>query len=131
MKRFYLHLTLAAVAVLGLASTTPAQAPLQLPVPVEEVPVAPVPLVMPAPVLPTVKAMTLRDFANTDFQRGTYSVYLVHPCTNCPVKVCFSLPVCPRKVRSSSTTLELRWGALCCKRVIVRFLPDGTVSVRG
>ena len=129
MKRFCLHLTLAVFIALGLAATTPAQAPIQLPVPVEAVPVAQVPLVMPA--LPIVKAQTLRDFACTDFRAGTYSVYLIHPCTNCPVKVCFSLPVCPRKVRSNSTTLELRWGALCCKRVIVRFLSDGTVSVRG
>jgi hypothetical protein len=127
MNPFRLHLTLAAVAVLGLAATTPAQT--QLPVPLEAAPVAPIPLVVPAP--PTVKALTLREFADTDFRAGTYSVYLIHPCTNCPVKVCFSLPRCPRTVRTCSNLLELRWGVLPCKRVVVRFLPDGTVSVRG
>ena len=127
MKRFGLLTTLAALA---LAATASAQNP-QLPVPLDTT-MRPVPsVVLAAPVLPVVRAQTLRDFACSDFRAGTYSVYVIHPCTNCPVKVCFSLPVCPRKVRSNSTTLELRWGALCCKRVIVRFLPDGTVSVRG
>ena len=32
------------------------------------------------------------------FRPGTYEVMLIHPCTKCPVKVCFSLPVCPKKV---------------------------------
>ena len=125
MNAFRLHLVL--VAVLGLAATTPAQT--QLPVPIDVPSVAPVPPVVPAP--QAVRALTLREFADTDFRAGTYSVYLIHPCTNSPVKVCFSLPRCPRAVRTCSNVVELRWGVLPCKRVVVRFLPDGTVSVRG
>jgi hypothetical protein len=127
MNPLGLRLTLVAVVVLGLAATTPAQT--QLPVPLEATQVAPVPAVVPAP--QTVKALALCDFAKTDFRAGTYSVYLIHPCTNCPVKVCFSLPRCPCAVRTSSNVLVLRWGVLPSKRVVVRFLPDGTVSVRG
>lgn len=117
MNRFVL---LAIAAVLGFAATTPAQP--QLPVPAEAVPVAPVPVV---------RAMTLREFADADFRAGRYSLVVIHPCTNCPVKVCFDLPACPRAVRVNSNVVVLRWGVLPCKRVAVRFLPDGTVSVVG
>ena len=117
MNRFLL---LSAVALLGLAATTPAQT--QLPVPGEVASVAPPPVV---------RVLTLREFADTDFRAGRYSVVVMHPCTNCPVKVCFNLPACPRSVRTSSNVLVLRWGVLPCKRVAVRFLPDGTVSVVG
>ena len=115
MCRFML---LAAAAVLGFAATTPAQT--QLPVPDEVASVAPPPVV---------RALTVRQFAESDFRAGRYSLYVVHPCTNCPVKVCFNLPACPRAVRSASNVVVLRWGVLPGRRVAVRFLPDGTVSV--
>lgn len=109
---------LLAAAVLGFAATAPAQT--QLPVPGEEASVAPA---------PAVRALTVREFADAGFRAGRYSLYVVHPCTNCPVKVCFNLPACPRAVRCSSNVVVLRWGVLPCRRVAVRFLPDGTVSV--
>ena len=114
MNRFMLP---AVAAVLGFAAMSPAQP--QLPVP-EEVAVAPAPVV---------RALTVRQFAESDFRAGRYSLYVVHPCTNCPVKVCFCLPACPRAVRSNSNTVVIRWGVLPCRRVAVRFLADGTVSV--
>ena len=117
MNRFIL---ITALALLVLAATAPAQT--QLPVPGEVLSVAPPPVV---------RALTLREFADTDFRAGRYSVVVIHPCTNCPVKVCFNLPACPRTVRTNSNVLVLRWGVLPCKRVAIRFLPDGTVSVVG
>ncbi len=84
------------------------------------------------PPVPAAKAPTLGDFA-AGFRPaptgGRYEVVVQHPCTCCPVKVCFCLPPgCPRRIRVSKTSLEVRYGL--CKAVVVRFLPDGTVRVR-
>jgi hypothetical protein len=97
------------------------------PVPLETVPVRPVP-----PVVSATRAPSLADFAATFRPAptgGRYEVVVQHPCTCCPVKVSFCLPRgCPRKVRACSNSLEIRYGL--CKAVVVRFLPDGSVRVR-
>ncbi|MBI1913184.1 MAG: hypothetical protein HYS12_00240, partial [Planctomycetes bacterium] len=62
-------------------------------VPLEIAPPAqPVPLPGSVPVLPT-RPLTVREFV-CSFQPtcGTHSVVLLHPFTNCPVNVCFTLP---------------------------------------
>jgi hypothetical protein len=74
---------------------------------------------------------TLGEFTQGRFGPGQYEVMLIHPCTCQPVKVCFCLPVCPKKVFVSKSRIEFRWGLLCCKAVVVHFLPDGRVHVRG
>ncbi len=98
------------------------------PVPVEPVP-APAPPVVttPAPVVP--RAPTPAEFA-AGFRPlpGTYDVVLQHPVTCCPVKVCFTLPSCPRKVKVHRRELVF----VCPGHtVVVRFLPNGGVRVRG
>src|SRR5581483_946720 len=97
------------------------------PVPMEALPLRPVP-----PVVSAARAPSLADFAATFRPAptgGRYEVVVQHPCTCCPVKVCFCLPPgCPRKIRAFSNALEIRYGL--CKAVVVRFLPDGSVRVR-
>ena len=97
------------------------------PVPLELVPMRPVPPVVAAP-----RAQSLSEFASCfrpDPCGGRYEVMLQHPCTCCPVKVCFCLPAgCPKKIRAFKNSVEIRYGL--CKAVVVRFLPDGTVRVR-
>jgi hypothetical protein len=86
-----LRLTLAVLATVGL-STARAQLPtLPPPTPVPDVPA-------PGTVVPV---LTVAEFARS-FQPapGTYEVVLMHPFTNCPVKVCFTLPPgCPKSVK--------------------------------
>lgn len=101
------------------------------PVPVD-VPTRVVPPVMPSTTLPA-RVPTVGEFvagfrpASTG---GHYEVVLLHPCTGCPVKVCFDLPCgCPRKIRCVRGGFEVRYGL--CKAVVVRFLGDGSVQVRG
>jgi len=97
------------------------------PVPLETVPMRPVP-----PVVVAKPAPSLADFAASFHPAptgGRYEVVVQHPCTCCPVKVCFCLPPgCPKKVRAFKNSLEIRYGL--CKAVVVRFLPDGSVRVR-
>lgn len=82
------------------------------------------------PVVVEKRALTLDEFAcSFNPAPGHYEVVMVHPCTGCPVKVCFDLPCrCAKKVKVSKTCLEIRYGL--CKAVVVRFTPDGGVRVR-
>lgn len=86
------------------------------------------------PVVPVVPgaAPTLADFAATFAPPacgGRCDVVVLHPCTCCPVKVSLCLPPrCPRKIRATKNTLEIRYGPF--KAVTVCFLPDGSVRVR-
>jgi hypothetical protein len=83
--------------------------------------------------LPPLRVQSVAEFVATFKpapQGGHYEALLLHPCTHCPVKVCFDLPCgCPRKIRCTKTGFEIRYSL--CKAVVVRFLPDGTVRVRG
>jgi hypothetical protein len=98
------------------------------PVPVEPVPL-PVPRAVTPPTPDVVPALTPAQFASS-FRPlpGTYEVVLQHPVTCCPVKVCFTLPSCPRKVKVHRRELVF----VCPGHtVVVRFLPNGGVRVRG
>jgi hypothetical protein len=99
----------------------------------------PVPLIVPAsPVAPVgkvaevAKAMTIAEFARTfkpSLDGGKYEVVLEHPCTCCPVKVCFSLPPgCPKRVVARKSELVIRYGPL--RAVVIRFNRDGSYKVR-
>lgn len=107
--------------------------------PLRGMPIGPVPAVPStpfepgaSPVVPVLRVTSVAEFVHTFRplpQGGTYQVVLKHPCTGCPVKVCFRLPPgCPRKIRCTRTGMEFRYGL--CKAVVVRFGPDGSVTVR-
>jgi hypothetical protein len=82
------------LALLLLASVVLAEAQAQLPVLPPPSPVVPAPP-------PSVPVLTVAEFARV-FKPlpGRYEVLVLHPFTNCPVKVCFTLPAgCPRSVK--------------------------------
>lgn len=83
--------------------------------------------------LPPLRVQSVAEFVATFKPApdgGHYEALLIHPCTHCPVKVCFDLPCgCPRKIRCTKSGFEIRYSL--CKAVVVRFLSDGTVRVRG
>ena len=60
--------------------------------------------------------------------QARYEVVVVHPCTGRPVKVCFSLPGCPRRVKCGKNSVVFRYGL--CKTVVLSFERDGQVRVR-
>jgi hypothetical protein len=99
------------------------------PVPLEGVPVRPVPPVVPGTVVPGPRVMTVAEFAASFHPScgGNFEVVLQHPCTCQPVKVCFHLPRCPKRVCVVKGGLQIRYGL--CKAVAVRFCPDGGVRV--
>jgi hypothetical protein len=84
--------------------------------------------VMPSPPVALVRALTVDEFL-AGFQPlpGSYEVILIHPRTQCPVKVCFNLPPgCPKKVRYRCHELEFDYGR---REVEIHFKRDGRVSV--
>jgi hypothetical protein len=102
-----------------------------LPVP-EAPPPHLVPPVLPPAMPPGATVLTLDEFAKAfkpQSGRTTYEVVVVHPCTCRPVKVCFDLPCCPRRVVCRKTEIVFRFG-LCKKPVVVTFCRDGTVLVK-
>jgi hypothetical protein len=135
--RFVVLLAVLALSVLGARANAqvllpPPSAPVIVPgepppVPIDVVPVRPVP-----PVMRATRVLTVSEFASTfrpTRDGGRYQVIVQHPCTGCAVKVNFCLPAgCPRKIKASKHALEIRYGL--CRAVVVRFLPDGTVRVR-
>jgi hypothetical protein len=112
----------------------PAQPPPDVP-PASTVPVRdPLPL-LPNPVPGSRKpeailtASTLQAFASS-FQAGpgTYEAVLVHPFTNQPVKVSFTLPEgAPRKVHVTRHSIEWDYGP---RFVQVNFFRNGDVQVK-
>jgi hypothetical protein len=108
-------------------------------VPLPVIPVAPTPflpgspgvppVVTGPPVVPGPRVMTVAEFAASFHPPcgGKFEVVLQHPCTCQPVKVCFCLPKCPRRVCVVKGGLQIRYGL--CKAVVVRFCPDGGVQV--
>ena len=85
----------------------------------------PVPLTRPEATRPP----THREFAET-FKptAGTYEVVMLHPMTNKPVQVSFTLPEgAVRKVRSWPRQIIFDYGGR--RDVTIRFLPDGGVRV--
>lgn len=130
------------VVVPGRAPIVPVQAPgpvlpapllpadpgMPPPLPLQETlparPVAPLGSVLP-------RVPTVAEFAAA-FKAapggGRVEAVVLHPHTCQPVKVCFHLPGCPKKVRASRTQVDFRYGL--CKVVSVRFCPDGSVRVR-
>lgn len=103
------------------------------PVPLVPLPSASVPPVVGRPpVMVVAKGISLTEFACT-FKPGPaggkYEVVFQHPCTCCPVKVCFHLPCgCPKRIVARKSEVVIRYGL--CKAVVLRFNRDGTVSVR-
>lgn len=123
---------LAVMALAWSASVAPADGPFRR-VLVRQAPPPPEVLLPPAgaPVLPPpalVRPPTHAEFAR-QFQPapGRYEVVLLHPCTNCPVQVCFTLPPgCPKRVRVERRELEFDYGR--CE-VEIRFYRNGTARV--
>lgn len=110
-------------------------APIQSPLPPVQVvpPVGSVPAPQPLPPtgpLTVVRPITPKEFVAgfKPFQAGNYEVVFLHPCTLQPVKVCFELPVCPRRVNASKDIIDFRWGLF--KGVSIFFERDGTVRVK-
>lgn len=89
---------------------------------VPAVPAQPVPL-PPAPTaFPSVEAFA----ASFQAVPGHHEVWIQHPCTGCPVRVCFDLPPgCPR-VFARKRYLEFDYGRL---EVEIRFRCTGRVDV--
>jgi hypothetical protein len=88
------------------------------------------PVTGPAVPVPAVRAPTVAEFA-ASFRPlpGRYDVVVRHPATGLPVKVCFTLPPgSPRKVRVHRQKLEFVYPR---HTVVIRFLRDGSVRVRG
>jgi hypothetical protein len=82
----------------------------------------PVPQVLPA------RAPTLTEFAAGFAARpGNYEVWLQHPVTCCPVKVCFTLKGCPRRVVVHRQEIVFRYGL--CDTVRLEFCTNGSVRV--
>ena len=77
---------------------------------------------------PPVHGMTLCEFAAIFKPApGHYEVYLQHPCKECPVKVCFTLPCgCP-KVHVTKRELVFEYG--CFEKVKIRMTLCGDVRV--
>ena len=100
----------------SLALAAPAQPPL---------PAFPPPVDFPAAALPP--AVTLDEFAR-GFRPmpGIHSIWLIHPKTNAPVFISFTLPPGVPKVHRSSRHVEFDYGK---KEVEVRFLNNGSVRV--
>jgi hypothetical protein len=84
-----------------------------------------IPVVPPGP---PVHGMTLCEFAAIFKPApGHYEVYLQHPCKECPVKVCFTLPCgCP-KVHATKRELVFDYG--CCEKVKIRMTLCGEARV--
>jgi hypothetical protein len=75
-----------------------------------------------------VRAPTLREFADSFTPRpGNYEVVVTHPCTGCPVKVCFTLKGCPKRLRVNSDEIVFIYGL--CDRTHVKFCRNGSVQV--
>lgn len=86
---------------------------------------SPTPYVLPSTPL---RPMTHREFA-ASFRPapGNYEVVLLHPCTHCPVKVCFTLPPgCIRKIDCDRNDIEFDYGKY---EVELNFKRDGRVEV--
>ena len=119
--------------VLGLALTAPAQPPFAPPGRPVFVPPAPVVVQspgnpgfvpVPAPAL-TVEQFS-RWFAPTP---GRHHVTLIHPKTNCPVEVCFTLPACGpvRSFKATRHAINFDFGK---EDVSILFRHNGTVDVK-
>jgi hypothetical protein len=96
-------------------------------------PVIPAPQPEVIPLMPTAPVMVVRPMTVGEFLAGfqpiggNYEVVLLHPRTQCPVKVCFSLPPgCPKKVRYRCNEIEFDYGR---REVEIRFKRDGGVVV--
>ena len=110
-----------AVAVF-LAASARGQDPQPLPL----LPPQPIPVVTTAPV--ALRPMTVGEFvAGVQPAAGHYDVVLLHPHTQCPVRVCFTLPPgCPKKIRYRSSELQFDYGR---REVEIHFRRNGRVSV--
>jgi len=123
---------------------SPAPPPTPMPAPVDPAPVQrigdpiPVPLPkpgqtdfsvpVPLPGQPAARPMTHREFAATFRPApGTYDVVLLHPVTNQPVQVSFTLPPGEARVRTWPRQLNFDYGGR--RDVSIRFLADGRVRV--
>lgn len=107
------------------------------PVPAQEeryvpsTPGATLPVPPPAgPIGVVVRPPTPEEFADNfkPLKPGSYEVVFLHPHTRVPVKVCFDLPVCPKRVRACNDRIDFRWGLL--KGVSLIFEKNGTVRIK-
>jgi hypothetical protein len=102
-------------------------------VPLEIAPPAqPVPLPGSTVPLDPARPLTVKEFV-CSFQPtcGTHSVVLLHPFTNCPVNVCFTLPSGCGKVKVKKCLRERVVFDFGRKEVEIVFLRKGGVRVRG
>lgn len=136
--------------LLTLTLTSPAQPPVFRPAPPpavvvqpQFVPVPPRPPVVvvpvpvptrpvyypPAPVPVVPPAVTLGEFSRYFTPTpGRHDVWVVHPVTNQPVKVCFALP--PGKLRDFEVNRRsIHFEFSCGREVDIEFLRNGTVRV--
>lgn len=104
-----------------------------VPLPDRDTPAPPQPkdeLPRPKPDGGTIRAMTPHEFACTfKPECGSYEVVLIHPCTGCPVRVCFTLRPCCRGVIDHGNRLEFDYGCFL-KDTVIRFNRNGGVHVR-
>jgi hypothetical protein len=129
--------------VLSLALTAPAQQPLIVPPPVVVQPRVVVqpqlpslftyrpPTYLSVPVVPVApQALTLGEFSRFFTPTpGKHDVWVVHPSTRQPVKVCFTLP--PGKLREFDVTRHaIRFEFSHGHEVDIVFHHNGTVNVR-
>lgn len=103
--------------------------PLPAPTPLPPVPAPITPPLGVTPVIPApLKVPTLAEFAATfNGPPGRYEVVLMHPATHCPVKVCFTLRCCPRRVKAHARSLDFD---LPGRDLVIRFRHNGSVVVR-
>jgi hypothetical protein len=132
MRRLLIFGVLAGIGLASAGSFARAQFSHVAPPPPEGALPAPQPLPIPPPptVIP-VRPLTVAEFvASFTPLPGSYEVLLIHPKTGCPVKVCFTLPPgCLRKVWVNGHKIE--FGYKCQRDVVIRFLHNGRVWVRG
>jgi hypothetical protein len=105
----------------------PINAPVEAPLPPAQVLPTPVPSPVPGTLI---RPIPPQEFVAgfKPFKEGNYEVIFLHPCTLQPVKVCFELPVCPRRVNASKDRIDFRWGLL--KGVSIIFERDGSVRIK-
>jgi hypothetical protein len=126
----FLLASAASLASAQFAPSIPAASDDVLPPP-QAVPNLPPPPVVPPPAVLPVHPVSVGEFvASFKPLPGKYEVLLIHPKTGCPVKVCFTLPPgCIRKVRVNGHKIEFVYK--CQRDVVIRFLHNGNVWVRG
>ena len=118
-----------------IVNPPPAQAPevLTPPTPVPQVPVQPGASTIQPPPAPVPQVVPNRPMTVDEFAKGfrpaagKYQVTLLHPRTNAPVTVAFTLPQGNPRVRVTNRLIDFDYGR---QEVEIRFLLGGRVEVK-